>query len=261
MTDHARAARFRALFRPDATGGVVWAPRPASDFSRALGLSDRAAAAAALDWTATKAGRPPQWRGEAPALSCRADRAPAMLPDICAALVIDLAAALAAARAAMASQGVAAARARVLRLCRLDAGGRIVWATRDDVTAPKTAPAARAAFNRLWAGRPLPIRAGQITVQRQPIDHAQALQWLSAAPAPTPSADPMDADLLDAWQLLSTDADIPAPGAHLEYFEHCRAQGLDPAQTADHLRRVCPQCADLPQAALVDMVAAALDAT
>jgi hypothetical protein len=258
MTKTARAARFRALFSAAPDGGVIWRDRAADDFS-ALGLSRRGADAAAADWTATKAGRPPQWRDGPGGLTCRADRAPAALGDICAALGIDLAQAETAARAAMTAQRHTAARALVRRLCALDAAGRIAWAPRTESNAPKTPPDARDRFNRTWAGLPLPVRHGEITIQRQRIDHAQALEWLTTAKPDHLPQRPADADLLDLWQPVAATADIPAPGLHPEYVLHCATHGLDPAQTADHLQRVCAQCAAIPADTLAAMVLTELE--
>jgi len=148
-------------------------------------MTPRGAQAAALDWQATKANRAPHWRDGPNGLTCRADRRQAHLVDICQALALDLDQAQAAARAAMREQRHQAARALVLRLCRLDQTGRIVWAVRTPATSPKTPAAARADFNTRWAGAPLPIRDGAVTIQRQRIDHAQALQWLTSAKTPT----------------------------------------------------------------------------
>jgi hypothetical protein len=179
MPSTPRADRLRALFRPSKPGGIVWAPRPAADFIDALRLSESAAESATADWAAHKAGKPPQWRDGPGGLFCQADRKPATLADICAALGLDLAATDPACRADMVARAHDAARALVLRLCRLNPAGRIVWAPRDDLTSPRTPAPARQEFNRTWAGRPLAVKAGKITVQRQEIDAAQAAAWLA----------------------------------------------------------------------------------
>ena len=178
--------RLRTIFKLTDSGAIVWADRSAEDFSARYNVAPDVAERMAQDWTTTKSGRAPRWRMTPNGPAARADNRPVLFWHIVAALGADSTKAQSAADAARAESDTRDARNAVLRLCEISRKtGQIIWRKRTPETSPKTPAPKLNDFNKTWAGRAVPVRAGGVLViQRKTVAEPQARAWLQEAATP-----------------------------------------------------------------------------